>query len=95
MLEAILFSAVGVNRIVEYFVSPIFENVKPLQAHKWALMYVAAALGVLVAFTYSLDLFALAGQAVSAVGQALTGVAIGGGANLIHDWIDGKPKGEG
>ena len=53
------------------------------------LKYVAAGVGVLFAFVYSLDLIAAMLGAVPNppwVGIALTGLAIGRGANYVHDF---------
>jgi len=89
MLESILFSALIVERLTEWVFGTLFDRVERLKPYRWALMYCAAALGIVAAFSYSLDLFALAGQPASVFGKVLTGVAIGGGANLIHDLTPG------
>jgi hypothetical protein len=67
-----------------------FNKFPALAPYKWALMYAAGALGVAGALIYDLDLMALAGLAPSVFGQVLTGIAVGGGANLIHQ-VTGQP----
>lgn len=47
------------------------------------------ALGLLVAFTLPVDIFAILGFpfATAVVGQVLTGILISRGSNWVHDWI--------
>lgn len=75
---------------VEYFFSPIFTNSPKLEPYKWMLMYVSALVGVVVAYSYQVDLIALLGLAPqSVVGVVLTGLVIGRGANFVHDLLKG------
>lgn len=77
--------------VVEYVLGTLFDKVPALQPHKWTLMYVSMALGIALAFAYSLDLLALVGGVTSSIpylGVVLTGVLIGRGANFINDLWD-------
>ena len=88
-MTVILAFALVVERLTEWFVGTPFDKLPALQPYKWALMYVAGALGVAGALIYDLDILVLAGLPGSVFGQVLTGVAIGGGANLLHQIIPG------
>ena len=72
------------NRLVEMLITPLFDH---YTWDKFALMYIAWAFsGVLVGLT-GLNLFAgLIPNPV--IGQVLTAVVAGGGANLLHDLVD-------
>lgn len=62
-----------------------FPNLSPL---RWLLQYVAAIVGVGLAFYYQVDLIALiGGDAVSPVGVTLSGLIIGRGANYFHQFV--------
>lgn len=87
MFELILFSTVIVERLTEWFAGAPFDHFPRLTPFKWMLMYVAGALGILVAIVYGLDMFVIVGQETSLLGQILTGVAVGGGANFVHDIV--------
>lgn len=76
-----------VERLTEYVFSTLFDKVPVLTPFKWALMYVALAVGVAAAFVFDLDLLAVAGLEHNAFGVALTGLAIGGGSNLLHEFL--------
>lgn len=61
---------------------PVVERLNPLK-------YIAAGVGVAFAFVYSLDLIAAMLGAVpnpAWVGIVLTGLAVGRGANYVHDF---------
>lgn len=85
MLESIAVLAIVVERITELVFGTAFDKVPKLAPFKWALMYIAIILGVAAALTFQLDLLSAAGLPASVLGQILTGVAIGGGANFVHD----------
>lgn len=69
------------NRLVEALITPIFEKYK---ADKFWLMYIAWVVsGVLVYFA-NINLFEnVIPSAI--IGQILTAIVAGGGANLLHD----------
>lgn len=78
--------------MVEYFLAIWID----LAAQKWPgikaadpLKYVAAAVGVAMAFAYGLDIIAAAfpeqAPFASWVGILLTGLAVGRGSNFVHD----------
>jgi hypothetical protein len=96
-LVIILFLAFLVTEgTVEYFLGQLFQHVPRLNSYQWALMYVSAIVGVLLALFYRLDLIALLSQylqmqpviVAGSVGEVLTGLAIGRGANFVHDLMD-------
>lgn len=86
MLAAVTSLAVVLERLIEYLIKPPI----PEQYHKY-IPYLAAALGLGVAFGFSLDLITpLLAQfdivpAVGWMGEVVTGLLIGGGSNLLHD----------
>ena len=92
-LGIILFMAFLVESLVEYFFGEIANHVPALERWKWILMYVAAAVGIVAAFIYQFDLISLIASWLevelnaSPFGIALTGLAIGRGANYIHQII--------
>ena len=83
-----------VESFIEYFIgTPISQSPK-LEPYKWVLIYVSAVVGVIVNIFYKIDLISFLGQLsgttipVSWIGIVLTGLAIGRGANFVHDIID-------
>lgn len=102
-LLVIFLLAFLVESFVEYFFGQAVDHFPKLQPWKWALMYVAAAVGVIAAFVYQFDLVHLLGEYLGVpiqstiFGIILTGLAIGRGSNFIHDLIDTffkKPEAE-
>lgn len=79
--------------LIEYFFGLPFEHIEKLQPFKWLLPYIAAISGVSMAFVYSFDLIALLGQFLgievikNPVGVAITGLAIGRGADYLHQIV--------
>ena len=77
-------------KIIEYFVTPLFE------AQGWDkrfILYVSLATGLVISLATGVDLITpLAEQAgqkvVYPAGMIITGVLVGGGANLIYDIFD-------
>ena len=80
----ILVSALLVEFIIQT-VKEIVNGGKP----NW-YMFAAAVLGIVVCELSGLDIFKLSGInfMVPYVGEALTGIAIGRGSNLVHDLIE-------
>ena len=71
---------------VEYLFGTAADHWDFLKPYKWALMYVAVAVGIGLAFYYQLDVVAvLTGEGVTPVGFAISGIAIGRGANYVSD----------
>jgi hypothetical protein len=87
LISLLAFLAEG---LTEYLARPVlaFLGVKD-KSPMW-LRYVAAIVGVGLAFAYQADLLALVGfQAVHpAIGLTLTGILIGRGSNYVHDLMD-------
>jgi hypothetical protein len=101
VLAVVLFLAFLVESLVEYLLGAIIANVHALEPYKWLTIYVAAIVGIVGAFTYGFDLLSLLGQylgitiTITIFGKILTGLAIGRGANYIHDIVSRyfvKPK---
>lgn len=81
---------------VEYLLGVPFDRIPRLTPYKWVLMYVSAALGVFLAVYYVIDMLALLGLQASIVGQVITGILLGRGANFINDlWQRFFPTGNG
>lgn len=96
-----LFWAVLIERLVEYVLGTPIDRLAAtprlawLADWKWVLMYAALAIGVLVAFQVPLNLIAyVTGTETLPLDYWLTGIAIGGGANLLHQiWPGPAPEG--
>ena len=78
--------AVLANRLVAALVTPIFDHYK---WDKFALMYIAWVVGGLLIWLSGANLFGGLIESVL-IGQVLTAVIAGGGANILHDMTD-KP----
>jgi len=73
--------------MVEYLFGQAVDHIPAMASWRWALMYVAAIVGVFLAFYYKLDLLHLIGGAETPVGYAFSGLIIGRGANYLHDFV--------
>src|SRR5574343_895877 len=95
ILAVILALAFLVETLVEAVFGPLFDKIPALTPHKWALMYIALAVGVGGAFIYQFDLLAILSKfvempeplKVGPFGMVITGLAIGKGSNYIHQFI--------
>jgi hypothetical protein len=93
ILGVIFLLAFLVESLVEFFVGKLFEKVPVLSPYSWTIMYIAMGVGVLGAFIYNFDLLALLASYLgvelvhSWFGVLLTGLAIGRGANYLHDLV--------
>lgn len=94
LTQAIFLATVN-NRLIEYFVSPLFEAYWP-DGRRW-LLYVAALTGGLLSFLAGIDLLAAAGVDLGQPANLIvSAVIVGGGANLIHDVLsEGRLDGAG
>jgi hypothetical protein len=108
ILAVIFLLSFLVESLVEYLFGQIIAHLPAAQPYSWLLIYVSAAVGVGGAFLFGFDLLYLLGnylavdwptlQAPTWLGTALTGLAIGRGANYLHDLVATffvKPKPEG
>lgn len=85
-LAAALLLAIFGNRVIEYFVTPLFEK---FNVDKTYLLYVGAVPGFVLSVAAGIDLFAMLGISLAYnMGVYATALAVGGGANLIHDIFD-------
>lgn len=79
--------------MVEYVFGTIVDKVPKLAAWRWLLMYVALAVGCLMAYHYHLDMVAMIAELADFelsptwLGTLLTGLAIGRGSNYIHQFM--------
>lgn len=81
MLEQITLLAVVSNRLVAGLIAPVFEK---YSLDKFWLTYVAWLVGGVLVFASGLNAFAEY-LPNPLLGQVLTALVAGGGANLIHD----------
>jgi len=91
-MEGLVALAVLIERIVETFVAPFFEK------YKWDALYlraVAIGIGTLITVAGNLNALALA-PGLSTIhpllGSVLTGILIGGGASLLHEFLPKKKE---
>ena len=85
-IAIVIFIAVVNERLVEGFITPIFEK---FNLDKFYLKYVAWLTGGFLAWLTGVNLFA--GFLVSNLaGLILTAIVAGGGSNLLHDLFDKK-----
>ena len=93
VLGVIFFASFLIEALVEYLLGQPFEHSEKLKPYRWMLMYASAAVGVVGAFIYQFDLFALLGIyfgadiPITPFGITLTGFAMGRGANFLHDAV--------
>lgn len=76
-----------IERTVEMFAAPLFAQ---FGWNKLYQMYVALALGLLLAFGAQLDAAALVFPHLTLpmpIAYAITGILIGGGASLLHEFL--------
>lgn len=92
-LGVILLVSFLVEALTEAVLGEPFNHYPALQPHKWLLKYASFAAGIGGAFVYQFDFVSLAGvylgQQINLTpyGIVLTGLAIGRGAQFVHDVI--------
>jgi uncharacterized membrane protein HdeD (DUF308 family) len=86
LLAVVIGFMILANRLVEMLVTPVFDKYK---LDKFWLMYVSWVLSGVLVWLTGYNLFATFIPNVL-VGQILTAIVAGGGANLLHDLTD-KP----
>ena len=96
-LAAIFVLAFTAESMTEYLARPFVKLADKVAGNgngqrvlpEWALRYAAALVGVLLAFGFAVDVFALFGLAAvhPAVGIFLTGLVLGRGANYLNDLV--------
>jgi hypothetical protein len=89
-----VFLSILVERLTEAVFGLPFDKYEKAQPYKWLLVYVGMVVGVAVAWFGHLDLISeLSGVELGALGVFLTGLAVGGGSNLLHQVWPGSPSG--
>jgi len=76
--------AVLTNRLVEALATPLFDK---FEWDKFPLMYVAWVFSGVIVWLTGVNLFEVL-IPNSLAGQIITAIIAGGGANLLHDFID-------
>ncbi len=82
-----------VETLTEYIFGTPMDKIPKLAPYKWLLMYIAAIVGVLLAFFYKIDLVALIQKTmgdpfeITWVGMLLTGLVMGHGSNFLHQIV--------
>lgn len=86
-ITAATFLAIVANRLVDGLITPIFDK---FELDKFWLLYISWAVGGVLVWLGGVNLF---GEYIDSelIGQILTAIVAGGGANLIHDLFD-KPE---
>jgi len=91
LVLALAFVAEAMTEYLFGWAFDLWEAANPIVARAEPLKYVAAAMGVGLAFAYRLDLigWAFGVQPSPAwIGVLITGLAIGRGANFVHDFAE-------
>lgn len=78
------------NRLVEALITPIFDK---FGWDKFWIMYIAWVVSGLFVVPTQLNLFADIMPNIL-IGQILTAIVAGGGANLLHNLTDGEQHGQ-
>lgn len=95
-MEGLLSLAVLIERLVEFFVAPVFDANPKLP--KVALRYIAAVVGIGICVASGLNALAfMPGLSTVSplIGQVLTGLLVGGGATLLHEFLPNPPPNPG
>ena len=83
-MEAAIFLALVNERVITYFITPLFEKFWP--EGKWLLLYISALTGGLLSFAAGIDLMGMTGIGlVYPVNLIVSAILVGGGSNLLHD----------
>lgn len=73
------------ERLVEYFIEPIFDKLAEKVDKKFWMPYAAAACGIAIGIFSEVNLFEMVDPQFVGIGwRILTAILIGGGSNLIH-----------
>lgn len=87
LVVALLLATVN-ERLIEWFVSPVFEK---YELDTMWLRYIAGATGFLISFFSGVNLLSSSVDNVY-VGLVLTGLAVGGGSNFVHELFSNAAK---
>ena len=84
ILSIVIGFMVLANRLIEALITPLFDK---YALDKFWLMYIAWAVSGVLVWLSGVNLFVEYIPNVL-IGQALTAIVAGGGANLLHDLVD-------
>ncbi len=87
VVPALILLAVANNRIIAYFVTPLFVR---FEWDKTLILYISGVTGFVLGMLSQLQLFSADLFIHPLVDKIILALLIGGGANLIHDILD-KP----
>lgn len=87
-LATAVFLSVVANRLVEGLIVPLFDH---FGWDKFVVMYISWVVGGLIVWVSGVNLF-VAYIPNPVVGQILTALVAGGGANLLADIFNAAPK---
>jgi len=86
-LQQAIFLAIVNERLIEYFVAPLFD--KFWKDGRWMLMYVSGATGGLLAWAASVDLLGAVGIELAWPGNiVLSALLVGAGSSFISELFD-------
>ena len=94
LIAALLALGILVHQVVEAVIAPFYDKIPALEPYKWTQIYWQFVVGVIVSFSLALDVLPVilmqfgVNRPPSTVGVALTGLLIGGGAELWHRVFD-------
>ena len=94
LIAALLALGLLVRQVVEAVVAPFFDKIPVLTPYKWTQIYASFIVGVVVSFSFALDVLPVILEQFgvirvpATVGIVLTGLLIGGGAELWHRVFD-------
>lgn len=88
LVMTVVFLVTVINRLIEGLVKPLFERFK---WDKFYLMYVSWLVGAGVVALTNINLFYFIEWRFQAVGYILSALVAGGGANLLHDFLEMVP----
>jgi hypothetical protein len=83
-----IFLVTVVNRLIEGLIKPLFVR---FEWDTFYLMYISWAFGAVITALTRIDLFYFIDWRYEAVGYILSALVAGGGANLLHDFLNMVP----
>lgn len=94
LIAALLALGILVHQVIEAVIAPFYDNIPALEKFKWTQIYWQFVVGAGVAFLMKLDVLPVILAQFGVIreptflGTALTGLLMGGGAELWHRVFD-------